>query len=138
MENTASRAKVIAVANQKGGVGKTTTTSSLGIGLARQGMKVLLIDADAQGNLTSCMGVDEPDGLEHTLAGIMNIFIAGDSVEPDYALMEHEENVAFVPGNIELSILQYPDIEIEYVGGPIYVPPSAAEIFEGHQIDVEA
>ena len=101
MENTASRAKVIAVANQKGGVGKTTTTSSLGIGLARQGMKVLLIDADAQGNLTSCMGVDEPDGLEHTLAGIMNIFIAGDSVEPDYALMEHEENVAFVPGNID-------------------------------------
>lgn len=80
MENTASRAKVIAVANQKGGVGK-------GIGLARQGKKVLLIDADAQGNLTSCMGIDEPDELEHTLADIMNTFIAGDAVEPDYALM---------------------------------------------------
>ncbi len=103
MENTASRAKVIAVANQKGGVGKTTTTSNLGIGLARQGKKVLLIDADAQGNLTSCMGIDEPDELEHTLADIMNTFIAGDAVEPDYALMEHEENVTFVPGNIELS-----------------------------------
>lgn len=47
-------------------------------------------------------------------------------------------DIQFIPGNIELSILQYPDIEIEYVGGPIYVPPSAAEIFEGHQIDVEA
>lgn len=47
-------------------------------------------------------------------------------------------DIEFIPGNIELSILQYPDIQIEYVGGPIYVPPSAAEIFEGHQVDVEA
>lgn len=47
-------------------------------------------------------------------------------------------DIQFIPGNIELSILQYPDIEIEYIGGPIYVPPSAAEIFEGHQVDVEA
>lgn len=47
-------------------------------------------------------------------------------------------DIEFIPGNIELSILQYPDIEIKYIGGPIYVPPSAAEIFEGHQVDVEA
>lgn len=59
--------KVIAIANQKGGVGKTTTTSSLGIGLAKQGKKVLVIDADAQGSLTASLGFTEPDKLEVTL-----------------------------------------------------------------------
>ena len=60
--------KIIAIANQKGGVGKTTTTSNLGIGLAKQGKRVLLIDADAQGSLTASLGFKEPDKLEITLA----------------------------------------------------------------------
>lgn len=97
------KAKVIAIANQKGGVGKTTTACSLGIGLARHGKKVLVVDLDAQGNLTSCMGVSEPDSLEHTAASIMKTLMEGGSVSPDYAIMEHEENIYFVPANIELS-----------------------------------
>ena len=52
--------KVIAVTNQKGGVGKTTTTANLGIGLAQQSKRVLLIDADAQGSLTLSLGYPKP------------------------------------------------------------------------------
>ena len=63
--------KVIAVTNQKGGVGKTTTTANLGIGLAQQNKRVLLIDADAQGSLTLSLGYPKPDELPVTLADIM-------------------------------------------------------------------
>ena len=98
--------KIIAVANQKGGVGKTTTTGNLGIGLARKGKKVLLIDADAQGSLTASLGYTEPDGLEITLAAVMGKLINDGEAEPGEGILHHEEGVDLMPGNIELSGLE--------------------------------
>lgn len=98
--------RVIAIANQKGGVGKTTTTSNLGIGLAKQGKRVLLIDADAQGSLTASLGYTEPDAIEITLASVMGSLIKDEEVEPMEGILHHEEGIDLMPGNIELSGLE--------------------------------
>ena len=98
--------RVISVSMQKGGVGKTVTCVNLGIGLAREGKKVLLIDADPQGSLTISLGCQEPDKLEYSLATVMMKIVNDEHFDVTEGIIHHEEGVDILPGNIELSGLE--------------------------------
>lgn len=98
--------KIIAIANQKGGVGKTTTAINLGIGLVNKGKRVLLVDLDPQGNATQGLGFDADD-LEITITTILRKMIRKDYMfTTDYGILFHKEGIDLMPANIELSILE--------------------------------
>ena len=101
-----SNCKVIALTNQKGGVGQTTTAVNLGVSLAQQGKKVLLVDADAQANLTMSLGYPRPDDLPISLATIMQDIIDDNPIDVQNGILHHGEGVDLLPSNIELSGLE--------------------------------
>ena len=106
--------RVIAVANQKGGVGKTTTTINLGVGLARLGQRVLLVDSDPQGHMT--LGLGFPKNLRVTLKNMMENIIMGVEFDPREAVLRHKEGVDVVPSNklltgMDMSLITVDDRE---------------------------
>ena len=99
-------AKITAICNQKGGVGKTVTAVNLGIGLAREGKRVLLMDVDSQGSLTASLGYQHPDHMENTLSEILGRIISDEPVSPGEGIIHHVEGVDLLSANIELSSLE--------------------------------
>lgn len=99
----AKKATIIAVTNQKGGVGKSTTCENLGIGLTMEGKKVLLVDVDPQGSLTISMGWQQPDELPTTLSTLMQKAMNDQPIQPGEGILHHAEGVDLIPANIELA-----------------------------------
>ena len=95
--------KVIAIANQKGGVGKTSTTVNLGAGLVRQGYDVLLIDLDSQANLTMALGYQNPDDMDFTVSNVLYKAVQEEQIDPTEGILTTPEGIDLMPSNIQLS-----------------------------------
>lgn len=96
-------ARTIALANQKGGVAKTTTAINLGVGLAQEGFKVLVADCDPQASLTNALGIRNPDKLTNTLSEAMMAEMNDEAIPEEYGICQHEEGIDLFPANITLS-----------------------------------
>mgnify|MGYP002546328187 CR=1 FL=1 len=101
-----AKTKVISVANQKGGVGKSTSVYCIGAGLALDGKKVLLIDVDPQGDLTKMLGLRKPHDLPRALGDVMSDVVSGKEIAEHTEIMHHHEGFDFVPGNRALSAVE--------------------------------
>ena len=99
-------AHVIAIENQKGEIGKSSVSANLGIGLARQGKRVALLDLDPQASLTISLGIERPDELKTTLAHLMEKVVQDIPISPGEGILHLKEGVDLVPGNIELAGLE--------------------------------
>ena len=98
-----SKATIMAVVNQKGGTGKTTTCENLGIGLAKEGKRVLLVDTDPQASLTIALGHPRPDEIPVTLTDLMAKVLQDQPIGPREGVLPHEEGINLIPANITLS-----------------------------------
>ena len=96
-------ASIIGIVNQKGGTGKTTSCVNLGVDLAQEGKRVLLVDCDPQGSLTISMGYPQPDALPVTLADQMMKVLNSDPIAPGEGILHHDEGVDILPANIALA-----------------------------------